>query len=370
MTFHRLSTPLFYPAHDDTEPATKRTKVDNPLPPHHPSTADNPLPHHPEATFFDPSMFAAFTPEQLQATLQQMPGMGMLTPEMLAAAMHPATMHPAVAAHPEQNNNNNNNNNANANANANDNNGADNDADNANTNTLLHPDAAAVTGVYGGFDPSALNAIPHFTGVDYLHTLPPDQLQAFIQNPSTFSFSQMFLPPGNLHPNSNDDLSNAAAAAAAATVAAAQDAELLQLVTDGELRQQVLGTSELDWDAMENHFKRSTRALQKRFWKLSKQAGIDAAAYGVALPEGGDEDEDGDDGDGHQHQHHMAAMAFAQHHHNHHHQSDVGASAVSGLQMPGGAGGSAPPPPTPPPRAPSRPCIFPPATTSSAQKLE
>ncbi|KFM23480.1 hypothetical protein F751_4362 [Auxenochlorella protothecoides] len=46
--------------------------------------------------------------------------------------------------------------------------------------------------------------------------------------------------------------------------------ELLRFVGDGEYRRLKLGSEELDWQALEAHFRRSQNALRKKYWMLSK----------------------------------------------------------------------------------------------------
>ena len=61
------------------------------------------------------------------------------------------------------------------------------------------------------------------------------------------------------------------------------DAELLQLAGSADHRQRLLGSVELDWEAVGRHFGRSGRAVQDRYRMLSKEAGrMDASASSAA----------------------------------------------------------------------------------------
>lgn len=191
----------------------------------------------------DPNMLTGLTAEQLTA-LQQA-GMPMLTPEMLAAAMQqPAT---GPDGQPLQ---------------------------------MQFPLLTDMGGqAFGGsFDAAALSmaGMPPLPGMDVLQQLPPEQLQAFIQNPglTQFLMPAPFAMPSGSEGNSTyknwwDEK---------------DEQELMQMVSDTEYRREKLGTEELDWAKLETYFNRSQNALRKKFWMLSKGMGGNPAAYGVGSP--------------------------------------------------------------------------------------
>ena len=191
---------------------------------------------------FDPNMLTGLTAEQITAL--QHAGMPMLTPEMLAAAMQQPPMGPD--GQPLQ---------------------------------MQFPILSDMGGQFGGgFDAAALSmaGMPPLPGMDVLQQLPPEQLQAFIQNPglTQFLMPAPFAMPSGSEGNSTyknwwDEK---------------DEQELMQMVSDTEYRREKLGTDELDWAKLETYFNRSQNALRKKFWMLSKGAGGNPAAYGVNSP--------------------------------------------------------------------------------------
>jgi hypothetical protein len=199
----------------------------------------------------DPSMAGVFTAEQL-ANFQQQAGMAVFTPEVLAAFQNQTGTAAAQAVGP--------------------------DGQPLMQMPMMTADMAAAQG-FAGFDPASLGlaGMPGISGMDMLQNLPPEQLQAIIQNQNLFQFGNSFSMGGAGESNATyknwwDEK---------------DEAELMQMVSDDKYRMEKLGIEELDWAKMESYFNRSANALRKKFWSLSKNQGMNPAAYGVTSPGSG-----------------------------------------------------------------------------------
>ena len=195
------------------------------------------------ASQMDPSaMMGGLTAEQL-ANFQQA-GMPVFTPEMLAALTNPG----AQAIGP--------------------------DGQPMMQMPMMTTEMAAQG--FAGFDPASLGmaAMPGLQGMDMFSQMPPEQLQAIIQNPNLFMAGGFAMGGAGADVNSTyknwwDEK---------------DEVELMQMVKDPEYRREKLGTEELDWEKMVIIFNRTANALRKKFWSLSKAQGENPAAYGVTSP--------------------------------------------------------------------------------------
>ena len=245
---------------EDDGPALKRmkaedTSVQHQQQEHHTTTTaapDNSSTHLLDASMaiaVDPNMLNDLTPEQL-AALQQ--GMPMLTPEMLTAVMQQQPAGGGGEQHHQQ----------------------------QQPHMHMHLPLLDMNGqaFTGAFDAASLgmSGIGNIPGMDVLQQLPPDQLQAFLQNPS---LTQFLMPGGFALGGGNESNSTYKN-----WWDEKDEHELLRMVQEPEYRREKLGSSELDWISMETYFNRSQNALRKKFWVLSKNAGGNPAAYGVQSP--------------------------------------------------------------------------------------
>jgi len=205
------------------------------------------------AAQLDPSMVGALSAEQL-ANFQQA-GMAVFTPEMLAAFQNQTGTAAAPAVGP--------------------------DGQPLMQMPMMTGDMAVTQG-FAGFDPATLNlqGMPGISGMDMMQNLSNEQLQAIIQNQNLFQFGNAY-PMGGTTPGSESN----------ATYKnwwdEKDEAELMQIVSDDKYRLEKLGVEELDWAKMESYFNRSANALRKKFWSLSKNQGMNPAAYGVTNPGSG-----------------------------------------------------------------------------------
>jgi hypothetical protein len=143
---------------------------------------------------------------------------------------------------------------------------------------MMTADMAAVQ-TFAGFDPASLSmaGMPGITGMEsMLGNLPPEQLQAIIQNPTLYLPGTFPMGATTTGAESNSTYKN--------WWDEKDEAELIQMVSDDNYRREKLGSDELDWNKMESYFDRSANALRKKFWSLSKNQGINPAAYGVSSP--------------------------------------------------------------------------------------
>jgi hypothetical protein len=140
---------------------------------------------------------------------------------------------------------------------------------------VMTAEMAAAQG-FAGFDPASLN-MAGIPGMEMFQQMQPEQLHALIQNQHTlFQMGGFPMAGATAGPESNSTYKN--------WWDEKDEAELMQMVQNEEYRREKIGCDELDWQKMERYFNRSANALRKKFWSLSKNQGMNPAAYGVTSP--------------------------------------------------------------------------------------